>query len=510
MVRLQFTARLAFASFLSSTATSTQEPLLDESRSPSTRISHESVAIIGAGISGALVAFELQERAYPSSQYKVTMFEKGSNMGGRIRSVSLPQNRRLTAEAGSSHFYVEDQCIIQAIKNVGLEFDRPDPNAPPDTMSVWNGTNLWQSSTCDSKTSSWADLWKYGLSPWKYRRAMREVSNRWQLFAGIRFVGNVTRELESYALGGFVSQSATQYANDTGISPRYSSDLIDPCVGTRFMQDLVGVHSLAALMAAQKTRVGPIRGSKIRLFERLIKLSDSELRLNKTVIRIGPGQERRYRITCSEQSSHTVSEYQEFDKVVLAAPLSSANVNLGGLSTLNNAALPQYSEVHVTHFLTPASLSPTFFNLSSETCMTDKILVTGNASSHVNLYSISRSTECWIDREYCQPSQPCDQLVCENLYRVVSGKHIEDRDLVGMVGELYDKDKLLHEQNMSWVHRQAWSSAVPAHRPTAGFLEQIQIAPGLFYLGAAEEIISSMEMSCRMAKNVAERLRYGY
>ena len=33
--------------------------------------------------------------------------------------------------------------------------------------------------------------------------------------------------------------------------------------------------------------------------------------------------------------------------------------------------------------------------------MTDDILVTVNASNLVDLYSISRSKECWIDREYC-------------------------------------------------------------------------------------------------------------
>lgn len=457
-----------------------------------------------------MVAFELQEGAGASSQYEVTIFEKESNIGGRIRSVPLPQNRRLTAEAGSSHFYTEDWCMTQAVKNVGLEFDVPHPKEPPGTMSVWDGRNLWQSSTCDSKTSSWADLWKYGLSPLKYRRAVRDVSNRWRQFVGIHFVGNVTRELENYKLGGFVSQSATHYIDETGISLRYLADLIDPCTRTRFMQDLAGVHSLAALMAAQKTRIGPIRGSNSHLVERLIKLSDSELHLNTTVIRIGLGQERRYRIIYSEQSSPNVSEYQEFDKIVLAAPLPSANIDLGGLGTLNDATVPQYSDVHVTHFMTPASLSPTFFNLSRETPITDEILVTGNGPSHINLYSIRRSTECWIDREYCQPWQPCDQVVCENLYRVVSGKRIEDRDLLGMVGEPYDDDKPLNKRIMSWVHRKAWPSAVPAQRPTDTFLDQFQIAPGLFYPGAAEEIVSSMEMSCRMAKNVAERLYFGF
>jgi prenylcysteine oxidase / farnesylcysteine lyase len=329
-------------------------------------------------------------------------------------------------------------------------------------------------------------------------------------------VDNVTQELEEYALDQFVAQSATRYLDEARVSQRYSSDLTDTCTRTRFLRALPIVHSLVALMAAQERLIGPIRGGNRRLVERLIEISNSRLRLDTYVIKIGPGQSHRYKVTYSEQSSpeqsspkSNLAESQEFDYVIIAAPLHTANIDLGSLSNFDTAALPQYSDVHVTHFPAPAELSPSFFNLSSEATMTDDIMVTAHASEFFDLYSISRSWEYWIDDEFCYPGQLCDQVVYENLYRVVSRERIDDIDLIGMIGGNFHNNTPLHEQNMSWVHRQAWLSAVPAHRPDATLPQQVQMAPGLFYLCGAEGIISSMEMSCRMGKNVAKRLYYG-
>ena len=493
------------------------QSLVEEVHNPSSSAHHESIAIIGAGISGGLFAFELQAQAQSSTSRDVTIFERDTSVGGRIRSVSLPQIVRATAEAGSPAFYVEDWCINQAIKKVGLEIVQPNPLLLPRKTGIWNGSHFWQSSTCAAKAPSWRDILKYGLSPWRWRKVARRVLDNWDSFASTETVNNITRELERHRLQQLVEQPATEYLHGAGISKKYSSDLIDTCTRKRFLQALPTVHSFAALMAAQDNPTGPIRGGNSRLVEDLLQESKSQLHLDTAVLRIGLGQSHRYRVTYSKRTSSEdasppsgLVKSQEFDKVIIATPLRTANIDLGDLSNFSTAAMIPYSDVHVTLLLTPAKLSPSFFNLPDSTVMTDDVMVTAHASDPIGLYSISESQECWIDDRFCHFVGPlCDQVVCENLYRIVSGTQIEDIDIVRMIGGQFRNDTPLLEQGISWVHRQPWPSSIPAHRPIANHLQELEIAPGLFYLGGAEEVISSMEMSCRIAKSVARRVSYG-
>jgi heterodisulfide reductase subunit A-like polyferredoxin len=92
MFPVHVTSLLTFFSQLLVTVALTQNPLLEETHKPLISADRDSVAVVGAGISGAQFAFELGEWAQPSTRYDVTIFERESNVGGRIQSVSLPPN----------------------------------------------------------------------------------------------------------------------------------------------------------------------------------------------------------------------------------------------------------------------------------------------------------------------------------------------------------------------------------------------------------------------------------
>ena len=60
---------------------------------------------------------------------------------------------------------------------------------------------------------------------------------------------------------------------------------------------------------------------------------------------------------------------------------------------------------------------------------------------------------------------------------------------------------------MRWVHREEWKHAFLEYGQGA-LLDDIEIADGIFYTGAGEEVVSTLEMSRRMGKRAADLLFY--
>lgn len=225
------TSLLAFFSHFWVVLALTQDPLTGSLHRPPSTEYCESIAVIGAGIAGAMFAFELeaQSQSQPLASRDVTIFEREGGVGGRIQSVLLPHKFRATAEAGASRFHAQDWCINQAIQDTDLKIVQPDPLDRPRTTGIWNGSDYRQTSSCPVTSPSWTELLTYGFSSWRWRRAARQVFANWDLFTSNISVTNLTQELERCTLNQFVVQPADEYLNQAGISPRFSSDIVDTC-----------------------------------------------------------------------------------------------------------------------------------------------------------------------------------------------------------------------------------------------------------------------------------------
>jgi Prenylcysteine lyase len=102
-----------------------------------------------------------------------------------------------------------------------------------------------------------------------------------------------------------------------------------------------------------------------------------------------------------------------------------------------------------------------------------------------------------------------DVIEGENLYKITSAEPIPDSVIAEMFGKFPDTP--LDSLDIRWIHRQVWP--LPSPKRTRGpQLDNIELADGLFYTGIGEELVSSMEMSCRMGRQVADiiyrNLRY--
>lgn len=165
-------------------------------------------------------------------------------------------------------------------------------------------------------------------------------------------------------------------------------------------------------------------------------------------------------------------------------------------------------ETHVTHFSssttasTNLSILPLDINILDEHERTMTISTMANAP---NILNLQRSSVCFLSE--CLPGDECDQ--CDDdtiLYRVHSDRLLDDKDLVRMLGRDFQEGS---DYGIGYVRRQKWPYSFPKGGDGGvNFVDEIEIAPKLYYLNGAESVVCSMEMSCRMGRNVAQMVHW--
>lgn len=469
------------------------------------------VAIIGAGIAGASAAFKLfslAEDCGSECMPSITIFERQSQVGGRVKSFRPPKRQNVVYETGASYFSQNDWCMVRAMEDVGLKPEGDRYGEKYRSSGLWNGESLTTPAPSCNPVSSWwniiASTWKYGLSPWRYRRVLSSALYNWQGFT-IRSHTSVQKAVEGTDLHQAALLSAESYLRDEGISSRFISEVVQPCSRMLFTQNPANVTGLAALTATSPGKQIRVAGGNFRLIDRLIKLSGAELRLETQVTKISQTEDERYRVSTVENNGKgedTLRE-EDFDFVFIATPLVSNAINLDDVSSDSIPVATEYAEAYVTIVSTPKTMNLHPSGIS----IPDDLLTTTSSDENPAFSSISRE-DLWCPRG-CFGCD-ADSWEKDNVYRIVTRQPLKDRDIILAIGENYDEGLDITDHNMTWVHREAWPNAFPKF--TSGKTERkIEIAPGLFYLSAGEELVPSMEMACRMGSNAAEILHWsGY
>jgi len=113
------------------------------------------------------------------------------------------------------------------------------------------------------------------------------------------------------------------------------------------------------------------------------------------------------------------------------------------------------------------------------------------------------SSQPTIEHSYASAGMNGDVEEGENLYKITSAGPIPDSIIAEMFGK--SPETPLDTLGISWIPHQVWSLASP-NRTRGPRLDNIELADGLFYIGIGEELLSSMEMSCRMGGWVADMI----
>ncbi|KAI4639805.1 hypothetical protein J4E93_009159 [Alternaria ventricosa] len=333
---------------------------------------------------------------------------------------------------------------------------------------------------------------------------------------------NVAVELERVGLEGRIAKtSAVQYLTDIGVSKAFQSEVVEPCVRARFSLDLTQVRAIGAFMACKESKEMFIEGGNVQLVEAMVNTSLADVQLRSEVVGIEQGQDRRYKLSIGNASGFASHQYREFDIVVLTGPVHGSPI-LGSLAKLSplpeNLLSPQkHIATHVTYFATEHGLKPQYLNLSADIEVPDRLLTT---SAELNLMSFSkwdwmgyywedrlRRKKPWIPRSDPEEYECANgRFHYEKLYRVVTRRYASNRELATMVGKSWEDGQDATDVGISWVHRQEWGKAVPNFEVNGNLSGDIEMMEGLYWVDDVDEIMSLLEMSCKMGRNVASNI----
>ncbi|KAI6986598.1 hypothetical protein KC332_g6590 [Hortaea werneckii] len=473
-----------------------------------------SVAIVGAGLAGASVAFHAYEELYhPHSRLQITIYERESRFGGRVHTIEPQTEFSASLELGATTFSADDQCLMETLRAVGLQ----------DTVSTdfyhvlahthWTKGPSQNQVTCDVLGLSWSQLatrlWRYGVSALRFRNEVMSTLEKWRRFTVYQHFDTVQKGMVDLGLLPLISRNARDYLDSVNISREFQEEIVRPCVRARLGRDLEDVHGLPALIAAGSSSTTMVDGGNSRLIERMIKLSGAHLTFSSEVLAIGRGEERRYILTVRHGSGDSEDiEYVEYDAVVLAGPLQLLNIDLSGLALNLNAASTANNliEAQITHFTSPFQLVTNSSSPSINISITnDDLLTSSSPPGDMNIFKVQGSDVCYSPG--CPPATGCDLYELEYLYRIHSQRALEDAELVHMLGLEYNENAPL--TGISWVRRDVWPKAFLPYRKGQDFVGKFELAPRLYYTGGGEEVMSSMEMSCKMGERVASKLVFG-
>ncbi|KAI0886465.1 uncharacterized protein GGS22DRAFT_113887 [Annulohypoxylon maeteangense] len=499
------------------------------------------IAIVGAGITGASVAYHLNSVGADTS-IAITVFEKDAQLGGRVQSNQYYGN--LVAELGALHFSESDQCLMSAVDSFGLN---KKPASRP--VGLWNGTELLHGSQglgcavgveAGSGTLrdliTWASrvyfpppqvrgiinkakedlvLWatrvrKHGvLAPWKFHHASASDLERWKQFGSENNepFNNFQSGLDSAGLSGDVLGSTEEYAGLAG--SRFSREAVEPCTRALVSQNLDHVRALSAVISDDPGRVISLWYGNVRLIEDMIKRSGAILKTDSRVTRIKTAADRRYSIKTDGNDNNG-----EFDIVLLAGgPNQDLSSILSDVLPPHQIPAPShYTETHVTLFTTEQPLHlPRSESPEQDVAVPQgisAIYFTNNFNSNMpellhaySIYAAGNDEDCEIEFE-------CDEFVYRRVHRIVSRSALSDTNIARLAGLSLEAGETLEEKDITDVRRAAWPHAFPIYENHGDeSWKNIELAPGLLYLGGGEKLHSSLEMGCRMGRNAARLMR---
>lgn len=474
----------------------------------------ERIAIVGAGIGGASAALNIHESNTNLPPQSITIFDDKFRVGGRIQSAYLYplKGGQKTIEDGATYFSIDDWCMISATKQVGLSTRDALSWRIPDQSDDGTRTELECNAASTALKSRLRGRWKYGPSWTLLHNAVSASLRNWDSFGQIKF-NRVLSELNDVGLTEDVRGLSTTYLNSLAISEVLQDDMVRPCSRGRLSEDVSEISGLSALLAAGASTRVSIDGGNSRLIERMILLSEAQVRLGSLVTAIAPGFSRRYKLSVTPHALNelTPDDDLEFDRVILAMPISINGIDLSRINLLQDTSYPTFVPSHVTHFSSTIPVSSNMSELALDVDLVkDRIFTTSAPTKTQNILNIQRAAACF--RRGCVDGSECDQ--CDEdgyLYRIHSRQYMEDEDILQTIGLRAEQDKDLKDYGIGFVRRNAWPASFPrVTEDASGIIDEITIAPNLYYLNGAESLVSSMEMSCRMGRNVGYQVsKYG-
>lgn len=423
------------------------------------------VAIVGAGIAGCSAAKFIREDL--GSETTLTVFEKASTIGGRIRDVDVAGT---TFEAGGKLIHSHNQYLDGFVDEYG--FETRDANEFDDRQTgIWDGTSFEFSTARQSWKTKLGLLKRYGLSVLRARRVVDAVNTTFQeVYEHSDTPYRTPHELlAAIGLEDVAEQSGYDYFAAHNIGSRFVREYVNGATRTFYGQD-ASMNAVACLTSlAGLGTVGSIytlEASNVELCRALLSDAGVDLRTSTPVQRVTVQQDQDDSIVV-----RTSTGRQTFDAVCLAAPLSISDVVLDGIDPMPESGGDDFVELSVS--FVEGKLDPTYFGVTEPHSVPG--LVVTEATEETDFVHV-------LNRE---GSVPADR----SLYKLTSRGEAPDSLLDSMFETVDDVTEI------TW-------DAFPQLGPRVEF-PPFKFAPGLYYVNAMESVVSTMETEVIGSRNVA-------
>ncbi|KAK3696519.1 hypothetical protein LTR37_017937 [Vermiconidia calcicola] len=477
----------------------------------------QKIAIIGSGITGATAAYNLREgfrtRLPADQQPSITVFERNLIVGGRITQAFAYGDPRYPVDTCAATYSLSDSCISTTLLDIGLTTQQLEGAKPDSGFGVWNGKELVGFVEEDGfrepefwspfRTAKWFQ--RYGNAPWNLSEAVSTVRLSFDILLDARLPStggesNLTAAIEAADLNGYVQDffcsGDDRTFPDGSKGSLFVEEVAYAAERERFFASVLELNVLEYVLSYETARPVSVQGGNLRLIDRLLRLSTDDIRINTDVLKLERLNDNKTGLT-SLSSRGGLPIVETFDTVIVATSLELANITFEPLLPNVPGLKQEYKNSFVTHFTTPGGLNASYFNMNET--MPQNILTTvsiDDVFDGIDLPFFSLT----LLREITPPGAT---RATESLFKLVSREEIPDADIERFLALPADSNQTL----ITWIDRQPLPRSVPVYEVKEDtcieILEEIEIAPSVYYAGGGEQVVASAEFGCRMGQNSA-------
>jgi prenylcysteine oxidase/farnesylcysteine lyase len=477
----------------------------------------------GAGAAGSSAAHHLRKQLPASHSLNLTIYESRRYIGGRSITVPAYNDPLQPVELGASIFVSVNSILSDAVKEFGLDVNDMRlgcPGGPSEADARTPGLGIWNGEefvlTQSSEELTWWDyvklVWKYGTTPYYVQKEMKSTVGK---FLGMYDAENgfpwmdLTDQVHKRGLLEQAGFTGEQYLRNKGLwgNGKFNLEILQAATRVNYAQNLGVISGMEALVSIATDGAMSVKGGNWKIFDAFVNASDALIKLGTTVTDISKTEDGQYTLSVKPaDDDFDMAEDGPYDEVIIASPYQFTSLNTSNLASEPHT-IP-YVHLHVTLFTSPHPIDPAYFNLPAETPAPLVILTTLPPSSDPEeplptdptyagapgFFSISRL------RQVINPHTH----KTENLYKIFTPRPVKPEFLNSLLGIKRPPPNTLEEftvGDISWLFVKEWQS-YPVEYPRATF-DKIKLEDGLWYTGAMDAFVSTMETNALMGKNVA-------
>lgn len=490
----------------------------------------QRIAIIGSGITGSVAAYNLYEsfRLKPGPQPEITVFERNAIFGGRITQAYALDNPNWPVDTCAATFSLQDTCISQSLNDVGLQ---PQLFQEMSTgVGLWDGKEIvgFVEANGFRNPAQWTFFrqlkWfeRYGQAPQRSSTSAQQARLGFSQIlspgvAGRAMAGqrNLSQQVEASALIDVVKNDlcTAGQGSDNRVSldcfeekdNLFLTEVWNAGVRERYFEDVGELPALDALFAYEAEMPITVQGGNLRLIERLLLLSRAEVLLGTEVLDLTQAKKGGWDIAYTNAPAPANAGWTEehFDTVILASSLDLANVTISPPLTAQPGLTQKYDNSFVTHFTTSSLLNSSFFGCESN--IRPQNILTSPTRTDTKPPFFSLTFLQALAQTPGSPNQPGQPAEIVRLYKLASRQLISDEEIGRYLENVSDDPT---KPVVTWIDRQPLPKSVPKADFKRGLVENLEIAPGLWYAGGGEQVAATAEFGCRMGRNAANLVSF--